>query len=360
MKLAKKWRTGWGCAAVAALLLGALTPAPPSLATSPESRLQRARERLLELEKDFELVVERYNAASQDLAAIEGRMAALQLELTRLNERIETERGAAVGLARELYKGGPASGLEAVLSADSFAEADERLTYLRSSEVARAQVFERLGALRDLEEQKLQRLEETRARARAGRNRLASLRSAVESKLVRQKDEIARLNAVVERAERLRALRAQRARAAARRAEAAATPGSSTPAPEPATGALPAPAPNPQAEAAVRAALSQVGKPYQWGAAGPDSYDCSGLTMWAWARAGVSLPHNSGQQYAATPRVSRSDWAPGDLLFFGDPIHHVGMYIGDGRMVEAPYTGSRVRTNSASRPDYVGAGRPGV
>jgi cell wall-associated NlpC family hydrolase len=82
--------------------------------------------------------------------------------------------------------------------------------------------------------------------------------------------------------------------------------------------------------------------------------------MWAWAQAGVSLPHNSGMQYAATPRVAQSDWAPGDLLFFGSPIHHVAMYIGNGKMVEAPYTGSYVRVVSAYRSDYAGAGRPGV
>ena len=110
----------------------------------------------------------------------------------------------------------------------------------------------------------------------------------------------------------------------------------------------------------MQAALSRVGSPYQWGAAGPDSFDCSGLTMWAWAQAGVSLPHNSGAQYAATRRVEQGDWQPGDLLFYGSPIHHVGLYIGGGRVVEAPYTGTTVRVASAARPDYVGAGRPGV
>jgi cell wall-associated NlpC family hydrolase len=75
----------------------------------------------------------------------------------------------------------------------------------------------------------------------------------------------------------------------------------------------------------VQAALSQVGKPYQWGGVGPNAYDCSGLTMWAWAHAGVSLPHSSQMQYEATARESQSDWQPGDLLFFGSPIHHVAM-----------------------------------
>ncbi|MDQ4095599.1 MAG: NlpC/P60 family protein, partial [Actinomycetota bacterium] len=142
--------------------------------------------------------------------------------------------------------------------------------------------------------------------------------------------------------------------------EAAPSPsggsGDSTPASNPAP--APAPAPSGGAAAAVEAALSQVGKPYQWGAAGPDSYDCSGLTMWAWAHGGVSLPHNSGMQYSATPRVSLSAIQPGDLLFYGSPIHHVSMYIGGGQMVEAPYTGSQVRVVPLRTSDFVGAGRP--
>ncbi|MGH2789140.1 MAG: C40 family peptidase, partial [Actinomycetota bacterium] len=120
----------------------------------------------------------------------------------------------------------------------------------------------------------------------------------------------------------------------------------------------PPPEPSSAAGVAVGAALSQVGKPYRWGAAGPDSYDCSGLTMWAWARAGVSLPHSSQMQYSATARVPQASWRPGDLLFFGSPIHHVAMYVGNGQMVEAPYTGASVRVVSAYRADYAGAGRP--
>lgn len=78
--------------------------------------------------------------------------------------------------------------------------------------------------------------------------------------------------------------------------------------------------------------------------------------MAAWA--GVSLPHNSGMQYSATRRVSRDQLQPGDLLFFGSPIHHVGMYIGNGQMVDAPRTGLNVRVVSTDRSNYVGAGRP--
>lgn len=81
--------------------------------------------------------------------------------------------------------------------------------------------------------------------------------------------------------------------------------------------------------------------------------------MWAWSQAGVALPHNSGMQYAATARVSQSDLRPGDLLFYGSPIHHVSMYIGNGSMVEAPYTGANVRVVPVYWSEFVGAGRVG-
>ncbi|MDQ3940524.1 MAG: NlpC/P60 family protein, partial [Actinomycetota bacterium] len=196
-------------------------------------------------------------------------------------------------------------------------------------------------------------LEKDRVRAHAAESRHEDLRVSIEAKVADQQDEIQKLNRQIAAAERRRAARARAARAAAARVSVSVEPFVSAP-------ANPAPAPNAGAQKAVDAALSQVGKPYQWGAEGPDSYDCSGLTMWAWSQAGVSLPHNSGMQYDATPRVAQSDWAPGDLLFFGSPIHHVGMYIGNGQMVEAPYTGQYVRVVSAHRSDYVGAGRPGV
>jgi cell wall-associated NlpC family hydrolase len=111
------------------------------------------------------------------------------------------------------------------------------------------------------------------------------------------------------------------------------------------------------AAAAVRAAASQIGKPYRWGAAGPGAYDCSGLTMWAWAHAGVSLPHSSRAQYASLPHVPLSQMAPGDLVFFGSPIHHVAIYKGGGIMIDAPHSGANVREESVWR-NPVGAARP--
>jgi cell wall-associated NlpC family hydrolase len=121
------------------------------------------------------------------------------------------------------------------------------------------------------------------------------------------------------------------------------------------------PAPNPGAAGAIREAKNQLGKPYHYGSAGPDSYDCSGLTSYVWrVGGGRSLPHSSRAQYAATSRVALNDIAPGDLVFFGSSvgsIHHVGIYVGGGQMINAPETGTVVRYQNAFRGDLVGVGR---
>ncbi|HEY3559141.1 MAG TPA: NlpC/P60 family protein [Kribbella sp.] len=93
---------------------------------------------------------------------------------------------------------------------------------------------------------------------------------------------------------------------------------------------------------AVNAALSQLGDPYVWGADGPNSYDCSGLTMYAWGKAGVSLSHSSKAQVGEGRRVSRSELAPGDLVFYYSPVSHVAIYLGNGRIVHAPRPGKSV------------------
>jgi cell wall-associated NlpC family hydrolase len=114
--------------------------------------------------------------------------------------------------------------------------------------------------------------------------------------------------------------------------------------------------------AVIAYAQAQLGKPYQWGGAGPSSFDCSGLTMRAWQRAGVSLSHYTGAQWGETSRVAISDLRPGDLVFFGSSgagSHHVGLYVGGGQMIEAPRAGVPVRYASIYRSDLVSyGGRP--
>lgn len=120
------------------------------------------------------------------------------------------------------------------------------------------------------------------------------------------------------------------------------------------------PAASRDAGSAVSAARAQLGKPYAWGGAGPDSFDCSGLTAWAWRAGGVDLPHNAAEQQGMGRSVDRSDLQPGDLVFFGSPAYHVGLYVGDGMMIHAPTTGDVVKMTALSyMSDYSGATRVG-
>jgi cell wall-associated NlpC family hydrolase len=125
----------------------------------------------------------------------------------------------------------------------------------------------------------------------------------------------------------------------------------------PDTDAVVAAAPSGDVAAVLEAALAQVGDPYVWGGTGPDGFDCSGLTSFAYAAAGVSLPHSSRAQSRTGVAVSRSELVPGDLVFFYSPISHVGIYIGGGKMVHARTHGVPVAVTSVDMGGYVGARR---
>jgi cell wall-associated NlpC family hydrolase len=114
---------------------------------------------------------------------------------------------------------------------------------------------------------------------------------------------------------------------------------------------------NDAAQTAVDTALAQLGDPYVWGAGGPDAFDCSGLTQYAYAAVGVTLPHSSRIQSTMGTPVSRADLQPGDLVFFYSPVSHVGMYIGQGKMVHASTFGSPVIVSTVDMAGYVGARR---
>lgn len=149
----------------------------------------------------------------------------------------------------------------------------------------------------------------------------------------------------------------------------------STPAPTAAPAVVvPAPPPLPPAlifatsplsrEQAIKVVLatarSLIGRPYRYGASGPDAFDCSGFTSYVWRAAGLELPHNSGAQYNSLPRVPTNSLQPGDLLFSGSGgVGHVGLYVGDGLMINSPETGRRVEIEGL-RDNLIGAARPAL
>lgn len=177
-----------------------------------------------------------------------------------------------------------------------------------------------------------------------------------EAAAARAREELARRQAAEEAAQRRR-----ETEEAARGTSPTTTTPRSTPTTSPSTAPAPGPTRPPAAgaQAAIEEAKKQIGKPYEWGADGPDSFDCSGLTQWAWKAGGKYLPHSSQAQFSSTSRVTLAQIQPGDLVFYGSPIHHVGLYIGDGRMIEASQTGTPVRYASIYRSDMAGVGRVG-
>jgi len=201
------------------------------------------------------------------------------------------------------------------------------------------------------------RLKTDRERVQAAQDQLIALQQGVKGQIgtlvrqieaeelaAQQREEAQRLAeeraaaAAAAAAEAAQAQAAAAAAAAARQAQDAAT----SPAVTPAVSTADIPGVSAAAATAVQAAESRVGDPYVWGAEGPGEFDCSGLVEWAYGQAGVSLPHYSGSQYDDTVQIPMSDLEPGDLVFPADPGEHVAMYIGNGEIVQAPYTGANV------------------
>ncbi|WP_369249156.1 C40 family peptidase [Streptomyces sp. R41] len=116
--------------------------------------------------------------------------------------------------------------------------------------------------------------------------------------------------------------------------------------------------PSQEGEAALRYAVRQIGKPYQWGAQGPKSYDCSGLTSQAWQRAGQPIPRTSQEQWAQLPRIPLSELRPGDLVIYFPEATHVAMYLGDGMVVQAPRPGTKIKVSPIAANPLLGAVRP--
>ena len=201
------------------------------------------------------------------------------------------------------------------------------------------------------------------AEARAQAARDAAAKKAAQEAAQRAREEAARQAAAARAAEEA-ARQAARDKAARDREDAAqqqAPRPAPQPAPQPAPEPAPQPAPAPPAQsggvsAVLAYARAQLGKPYQWGGEGPNSFDCSGLTLMAWRQAGVYLSHYTGAQWGETSRVAISDLRPGDLVFYGadgPSSHHVGLYIGGGQMIEAPHAGANVRVASIYRSELL-------
>jgi cell wall-associated NlpC family hydrolase len=338
-----------------------------------QGRLTAAAAQLAGLQAQAEVLTERYDRVLVDEQRAAAAYRATEASLTYA-QRAETASQRRLGAlaAQEFESGGGFDSMTAMLG-----DASGPQGYL--SEVGLGQVLAQRGAdtlsasqANDVvagvfRKQARDLLVAERADLRAA----GQLRLAVEAAVARQLAFVqaarAQRNKLAGNLARARAREAalQAAGQAALAAKAAAA-GSSAEGPAQAPAwAWSSGATATQGDIAANWALTQLGKPYRWGAAGPDTYDCSGLTMQAWAHAGVQLLHYTGYQWVAGPHVALDQLRRGDLLFYAtntsDPstIHHVGIYLGAGMMVDAPYTGAFVRIDSIYAPGgLIGAVRP--
>jgi cell wall-associated NlpC family hydrolase len=301
-----------------------ITPLPAAAVPEQPTTSRQAADLVAARAHDLEVLTEQFNEAREQLEATREAADLAAEELVAAEDDLAEARDHVRAVARGAWTGDRLGPLQAILTSES---PDELL--------------DRVGTLQTIAEHNngvlggAQQATDDADRAKAAAEQLATEAQAQVDRVTAQKRELDAQIAVYQAAyERLteeeqRASRAAAERHAREQAAAAAPAGGSA-----------------AAQSAVSAAMAQIGDPYVWGAGGPNAFDCSGLTQYAYAAAGVALPHSSRMQSTMGAPVSRAALQPGDLLFFYSPVSHVGMYIGNGQMVHASTSGVPVKTAS--------------
>jgi peptidoglycan DL-endopeptidase CwlO len=313
---------------IGAVALAVVAPASVAKADPTAAEIQAQLEKAGD---ELEVTIEAYNKINITLAATQAEAAAVQAKIQPLADSMAAANSDVDVIAIAAFKGsGNMVSLNVMLNAQSSDALIDQLTTLRQiSKHQQRAIAEYSDAKSKLDEEK-KKIDDALAAENAQKAELETKKKKIEG-------DVKKLDALK------------------RRAAAAGSTGS--------TGvkvSLGAECTS-AANAAVAFACAQLGEPYKWGAAGPGSWDCSGLTMGAWKAAGVTLPHNANDQWRSgkVTHVSRSALSPGDLAFFGGGSpSHVGIYIGNGKMIHAPTTGRDVEVASVERSNTTGYGRP--
>ncbi|MET9817269.1 MULTISPECIES: NlpC/P60 family protein [unclassified Streptomyces] len=319
---------------------GAVSLLPTQSQAAPKPTVDDVRKEVERLYEEAEGPTEEYNGIREKHKKLQREADAAQDRLARKQQEINELREKIGPLAAAQYRsGGIDPSVQLFLSGDpdDYLEQAEMLdrTSNRQADTLRAmQAKQReLAQEREAAQKRLKALEETRTKA-------AKKKDEVQDKLTRARKLLNSLTA------------AQRARMEADQERDDAAAGVSDSAATyngPASG---------RAKAALDFAYAQLGKPYEWGSTGPNSFDCSGLTGASWRAAGVSLPRTVKQQYDAGRKVARSDMQPGDIIYWYNDNQHNGMYVGNGKAIHAPRTGKNVEIVPVDSMPFFAASRP--
>jgi cell wall-associated NlpC family hydrolase len=340
--------------------------ADPSVA-SKRAEAQQVMAQLQDLSDSLERARSQYDASTAQLQQIQRDLRENKRELRVARHNLQRSQHAISARLVTLYMSEQTSTLEVVLGARSLDDMINRLDNAKSVTNLDANVLGQVKTFRTAVQRNRRALTTARQSQQRVVARRAAAKQAIASKLAQQqsllssiKGQIASLIAA-DQARQLQAAQALQARAAAahRAVQQAALDtvvGITAQAPQLDTVV----APPSSYSGAVGVAMSQLGKPYVWAAAGPDYFDCSGLVVYSFAAVGKSLPHSTYALYSMGAPVSRDQLEPGDLVFF-DGLGHVGIYIGGGQFVHAPHTGDVVKVSNLGEgwyaSSYVGARR---
>jgi cell wall-associated NlpC family hydrolase len=329
------------CATSGQAVPGAPTPSAPTTSAQAMAQLKSFNEQ-------FEKVTEQYNDARILLGRRTAQSKTATAKATAAAKTVSAFRGRIKQLVSSETRSDPFGTFGAMLSSNSPGDFAAQASIIDVVSSRRAAVLTEATKASTAAAKAASDAKAAQAAAAKLTKDLAAKRGDLSKRAAQSKAMFDRLSA----SERQSFLSSQSAPAPARasRDESRTPPAQSAPPVNvPASGG---------AATAVAVAKSKLGSSYVWAAAGPSTFDCSGLTMYAWAAAGVSLPHSSSMQFSSGRQVSASSLQPGDLVFYGSPIHHVALYVGGGQVIHAPQTGDVVRYASVDMMPIVGAVRP--
>jgi peptidoglycan DL-endopeptidase CwlO len=318
-------------------VVGVLLTAAPAQAAPGSSA--EAAQLVAARAHDLEVVTEQFNEARVTLDTQRAAAVAAKATLEQAAAALGTAQQQVRGIARSAWTGDGLSGFQALMTSDSAADFVDRMSTIQLVAGHQNDILGAAAGANVAAAQAQAAAQDAAAAAKATYDKVAAQQADLQK-------QVADYQAVYDRlsAEEKRAASAVPARASRSDREAPAPSG-------------PVVASSDAAQIAVDTAMAQRGKPYVWAASGPGSFDCSGLTAYAYRAAGITLPHSSALQSQMGRAVSRADLQPGDLVFFYSPVSHVGMYIGNGQMVHAPTTGDVVKVASLDAMGSFAGGR---
>lgn len=348
-----------------ALFLICGTAAAEPDASSKQAEVDRIKTEVASINQVAEQAVERYNQANSELEETRRQIAENEKSLADASVKLAEAQLRLDTRLENIYRQGSLSIMDVMLNTTSFNEFLSRFDLLGKIGAQDKTDVDIVLQLKTETEQARADLDRTRQRQEELLNSVNSEKSEIEAQLsARQavlssaEGEVAQILAQQQQAElQAQAVYQPTADAAAGTAPAAEDAPASDPAPADDPGSYDPPPP-PSSGGAASIAMQYLGVPYVWGGASPSGFDCSGLVVYVYAQMGIYLPHSASAQYYSGTPISFSELAPGDLVFFGSPIGHVGIYIGGGSMIHAPFEGQVVSiTGISGGGSYSGACR---